>query len=201
MNNNHHSPRPHTPGRLFSAVLRGDHDTVVAALASGVDPNCQAKGFGLPLYQCCKSKNSSANTLRALLEAGANPTLVSNKETGLSPLHVAASRGCTEFARLLLEAGADVNALDSAGNTPLHLAVDPGLARTLVERGADPTTENDDGLTAERYLEAKGHYDTAQFLRDLSRAQRYQLALMDVAKQSRPVGSPAEEVNQHARAM
>lgn len=198
MNNTPHAPRPYTPGRLFAAVVRGDHDDVVAALASGVDPNSQAKGYGLPLFQCCKSASSGAITVRALLEAGANPNVVSNKEIGLLPLHVAASRGCTEFARLLLEAGADVNTPDPAGNTPLHLAGDLGLARTLIERGADITIENDDGLTAERYLDAKGHYDTAQFLRDLLRAQRYQPALMDVARQCRPT---AEEVNQRARAM
>lgn len=61
---------------------------------------------------------------------------------GATPLHHAASGGHVETARLLLEHGADVNAmtLEFCGMTPLHCAAEQGhleTAKTLVEHGAD----------------------------------------------------------------
>jgi len=63
---------------------------------------------------------------------------------GLTPLHLAAERGATDVARLLLDAGADPNAVDGYGNTPLLCAGHAGpwkaapaldLVDLLVERG------------------------------------------------------------------
>jgi hypothetical protein len=53
---------------------------------------------------------------------------------------------CVKLAVDLVEAGADVNARDAQGNTPLHAAVNNGclqLATLLVELGADPLAPND----------------------------------------------------------
>ena len=44
----------------------------------------------------------------------------------MTPLHYAASKGRTELGRLLLDRGADVNALDSAKQLPLHRAASTG---------------------------------------------------------------------------
>jgi ankyrin repeat protein len=58
-------------------------------------------------------------------------------------LHRAARAGVPELVRLLLRAGADVNAVTISGQTPLHAvaAADPFrgivVARELVEHGAD----------------------------------------------------------------
>ncbi len=60
---------------------------------------------------------------------------------GSTPLHFAAHRGFTEIVEALLEAGADVHALERASDTtPLHWAAEgghPAIARLFVERGAD----------------------------------------------------------------
>src|SRR6266850_2782251 len=52
--------------------------------------------------------------------------------------------------RFLLEQGADVNACDYYGFTPLHLASRNGMlevARLLVEHGADINAEDNEGMT------------------------------------------------------
>jgi hypothetical protein len=60
-----------------------------------------------------------------------------------------------ELARLLLAHGADPNAADDLGNTPLHvvlgsrLVADPGdLVALLLDHGADPTRRNQAGVDA-----------------------------------------------------
>ncbi len=54
-----------------------------------------------------------------------------------------------EVVRLLLAAGADVNARDKAGNTALILChSNPEQSLLLLEAGADPNARNHQGTTA-----------------------------------------------------
>ena len=55
-----------------------------------------------------------------------------------SPLHEAAANGFLEFAKLLVENGADVNQKDDSGKTPLTIALEykhPNVAKFLREHG------------------------------------------------------------------
>jgi len=61
----------------------------------------------------------------------------------------------TEFARLLLERGADANAMDEAGRTALMTAAANGQTETvklLIEAGVDVNAKDPDGGTALIYL-------------------------------------------------
>ena len=72
---------------------------------------------------------------------------------GETPLHDAAFAGDVETVKALLAAGADPNARDVGGRTPLHGAVwppktaAPAVVGALLEAGADPNARDVDGRT------------------------------------------------------
>src|SRR5690606_19182459 len=64
----------------------------------------------------------TAETCRVLLEAGADP-LAPMPETGMTPLHPAASNGVLENIKVLAEYATDLNRESTFGYTPLDVAV------------------------------------------------------------------------------
>jgi ankyrin repeat protein len=65
-------------------------------------------------------------------------------------LHMAARRGNVDVITTLLDGGADIEARDSAGETPLRRAVNLNkveAARILLARGADPHSSGSKALT------------------------------------------------------
>jgi ankyrin repeat protein len=75
---------------------------------------------------------------------------------GQTALHDSAKRNMLESVKLLVESGANVNAIDNEGNTPLHIAAGGYLARLdpleaveyLVKNGAKIDLLNNAGQTA-----------------------------------------------------
>ena len=97
--------------------------------------------------------------VRLLLAAGADPNSTKNHRKS-GPLHYAADGYITgpawnanrqvQTIQCLLDAGADINAQDKNGATPLHRAVRTRCAaavRCLLERGCDATEKNKPGST------------------------------------------------------
>lgn len=97
---------------------------------------------------------------RMLLAAGADPNSARNRRCS-QPLHYAAdgylenpswnARRQVAMIRLLLKAGANRNAQDKNGATPLHRAVRTRCAaavKCLLDAGADPMIRNKPGSTA-----------------------------------------------------
>src|SRR5437868_11729831 len=75
-------------------------------------------------------------TARAMLAA--DPALARAADAlGFTALHVLGTEDDPVMAELLLAAGADVNARNDLGMTPLHIAQHASLVEVLVGHGAD----------------------------------------------------------------
>jgi len=85
------------------------------------------------------------------------------------PIHTAVFVRNVGLARLLLVAGADVNARESGGATPLHAVAQNGdvaMARELLSRGADPGLTDDQGRTPRDVAAASGADELVELFGD-----------------------------------
>jgi truncated hemoglobin YjbI len=133
---------------LHEAAGEGRLPTVQLLLELGADPN-SAQGGRTPLY-CAGNECDSddgGDVVRALVQAGANV----NTQSGVkrcTALHMAARRGNVAVAQALLEYGANIEARDSMGETPLRRAVNCGkteVAAFLLTHGADVHSKDNKG--------------------------------------------------------
>jgi ankyrin repeat protein len=112
-----------------------------------------------------------AESVQALLDD--DPALAHARgRDGSTPLHMAAWKGKAAVVRLLLEAGADVNAHNDNthwGTTPLHAAAHSnrkGIADLLIAHGADVNAKNPDGVTPLGTTHAHNATSAAKLLRE-----------------------------------
>jgi len=110
-----------------------------------------------------------AEAARVLLEGGASVSTYGSNDFANQPLHAAAAGRHIEVCRLLLAAGADVNATQHARYTSLHEAAGSGdveLAELFLSAGADPRAVTTDGRTPADVADGAGHPDLAKRLRE-----------------------------------
>ncbi|MEP6638038.1 MAG: ankyrin repeat domain-containing protein [Chloroflexota bacterium] len=112
-----------------------------------------------------------AEAARTLLAAEAPVGAVSTNDQRVQPLHSAAAGRHHEVCRVLLAAGADVDATQRHGFTPLHAAAQHGdaeLVELFLSAGADPSAARDNGETPAETAEAAGHVDVARRIREVA---------------------------------
>jgi ankyrin repeat protein len=99
-----------------------------------------------------------------------NPSLINVPDYDKNTLlHLAVMHDHTNTVSLLLDSKADVDAKNSVGMTPLHLAAREGFldeAKMLVEHHANRKIADQRGWTALKWAEMSQHQDVAALLRD-----------------------------------
>jgi ankyrin repeat protein len=137
-------------------VLAADPATAHSYSGDGWTPLHLAAGFGTP------------QSVDVLLQHGAQVDAVSRNPQRNQPLHAALALGRnTETVRLLLAHGADPNALQVGGFTPLFSAATANrrdLAEMLIESGAHALHRSDLGKTAADFARERGHAALADWL-------------------------------------
>ena len=138
------------------ALLEDQPGLANAFAGDGFQPLGLAAFFGhLPVVELLLAKGAEVNS------ASDNPQRV-------MPLHSGVAHRHLEIARRLVEAGADVNAVQADDFTPLHEAAQNGqleMVELLLEAGAQVNPRKTDGKTPLGLALEYGHAEAADLLR------------------------------------
>lgn len=163
---------------FFRAVGVDNAGTVTELLARGFDPNTKSESGQVALYLAMREDSpkvaavllaSPALNVDASNAVGETPLMMAAlkgrtewakkliergakvQKPGWSPVHYAATGPSTELLAMLLDRGAEINALAPNRNTPLMMAARYGSednVKLLLQRGADKKLINDRNLSA-----------------------------------------------------
>ncbi|KAF3930079.1 Ankyrin-1 [Dactylella cylindrospora] len=139
---------------LSIAARDGNMDIVRLLISKGSNVNLISRKFGyFPLYYACAA--GKADTVRALLAAGADITARSNEKDGLTAMHILATAGDEAVIRAIFEslpksrwfliANIMGNEIES---TPLMMTESAAATKLLMEYGADPRIRNRYGFSS-----------------------------------------------------
>ncbi|KAK7476855.1 hypothetical protein BaRGS_00031937 [Batillaria attramentaria] len=153
---------------LHIACEKGNPDIVVHLVLAGSDADVRDTKGLTPLHHSCISWSTATHSVqqgvaqrhgqydnprervvKILLEYGASLE-VGDWEKGRKPLHIACEHGNNDLVKILLDAGASVDAQDNNGRTPLHVAcrynhVD--VMKSLLATESDVDAKDDSGFT------------------------------------------------------
>lgn len=132
---------------LAHAVQESDEKNAKVLLAAGANPKETIKD-NIPMLTYAVTKNNP-EMVRLLIDAGAGINEPYYGDSGKTALMVAAEKGYTKIASLLIENTKLVDAQDELGRTALHYALEnkqPSIVANLIQAGADPSLQDKKGL-------------------------------------------------------
>lgn len=135
---------------LMRAIRRGDLPEIDRAIASGANVNVQF------------------TFLHSIAELGKRAFLYREEPEGDTPLHLAVVYRKLAAVELLVKISDDIDAVNSSGDTALHLAAkigsEPDVIRFLIESGSNVNLVNKNGETALDLARNVGHPEAIQLL-------------------------------------
>lgn len=156
--------RGHLGNLLHDAAQAWDVERVGLLLSFGADVNARSfEGGHTPLYYAANHVDLSRpadgkSVAQTLIRHGAEVDVQSGPIRG-TPLHTAARRDNVAVGTVLLSAGADPEARDIKGETPLRRALNcrqPGMIELLLAHGANPDSPDKRGVTPRQVARKRG---------------------------------------------
>lgn len=157
----------------LDAIKQGDLLSVYILWKQGKDIN---KEYGYKEYALFNAINSYEFDIAQFLIISGFDLKKVKFSTGDTPLHLVCHTGYADSknvghsdvktAKLLIDKGADINAVNQFGNTPLHYAASSGnleLAKLLLDNGAKTNIRNTDG--GKKPLGMVPHYRKDEFIK------------------------------------
>ena len=145
-----------SPSPLYYVAARGYRGLVDYLISKRPDDVDVRGDYGTPLHAALGGVHADVAQLLLGYCVGVDV----RGDLDQTPLHMAAYYGFLGVTRTLVERSADINALDSSGNTPLHQVMQDwylkpestqdgriDVAKYLLEHGADLDARNEDDFT------------------------------------------------------
>jgi hemoglobin len=156
--------RGHLGNLLHDAALAWDVERVRLLLSFGAEVDARNfRGGHTPLYYAANHVDLSRPAdgkavAETLIRHGAEVDAHSGPIQG-TPLHTAARRDNVVVGTVLLSAGAEIDACDIKGETPLRRALNcrqPGMIELLLAHGANPDSPDKRGVTPRQVAKKRG---------------------------------------------
>ena len=153
----------------MSALAPSHGKFIGPLLEAGVDMHGRDPHDGCTVLHRAVWSGGHDKAVRALVQTCLNETDVNvADDAGNTPLHLRTVANTT-MVNLLLKSGADVNAQNAAGETPLMFAAryqTPKDAARLIKKGADPDARTHDGRTVLHVAAREGSDEVVRWLLD-----------------------------------